>query len=166
MDTSRCINLKPHHFIDILGDVGRGRTNWHPVPGYRHALHSIARSLMENRDVRIRMEVGIDDICEPCVHHVGETCNDARGHPFPGQPSGKMEWNLMLDRGWCSLLGLKQGQELTARDFCGLVARAVSLAALKQIYPGQPVELTQKRYEDLLAGLDIFCGGTGQHGAR
>jgi hypothetical protein len=166
MDKKKRINIKPHHFIDILGDVGRGHTDWQPVPAYGHALHRVARSLMENRDARIRIEVGIDDICEPCVHHVGETCNDARGHPFPGQPSEKAKWNLMLDRGWCSLLGLRQGHELTAREFCGIVGRAVSLDALGRIYPGQPEELTQRRHKDLLAGLDIFCGGTGQHGER
>lgn len=164
MDNRKRINIKPHHFIDILGDVGRGQTEWQPASAYGHALHRVAQSLMENRDACIRIEVGIDDICEPCVHHVGETCDDVRSRPFPGQPSGKMEWNLMLDRAWCNLLGLQQGQELTAREFCALVRRAVSLDALRRIYSGQPEELTQKRYKDLLAGLNIFCSGKGQQG--
>jgi len=151
------IVIKPHHFIDILMDIGRGHTDWQPMPDFGHALHTVARRLVTAPDITLKMELGIDDICRPCVHHVGDDCDDIRSRPYAGQPAGKMEWNLMLDRGWCALLGLDQGQELTARAFCGRIREKVTLENLAPIYPGQPDEVSQDKCKNLLAGIDVFC---------
>jgi hypothetical protein len=150
--------IKPHHLIDILMDVGRGRTDWKPMPAYGHALHTVARRLTADRSAPIRVEIGIDDICEPCLHHVGDECDDVRGSPYPGQPASKMEWNLMLDRGWCALLRLRQGDELTVWAFCRRVVENATLDAMRRIYPGQPEEVTQDKFRNLMAGA-AACGG-------
>ena len=159
MADAGCIVIKPHHFIDILTDVGRGHTDWQPMPDFGHAVHLVARRLMANRDVLLEMEPGIDDICRPCVHHVGDECDDVRANPYPGQPAPKMEWNLMLDRGWSALLGLERGDRLTAREFCKKVQDAATLDTVRPIYPGQPEEVTQDRFRNLMAGVKIFCAG-------
>jgi hypothetical protein len=152
------IAIKPHHFIDILTDLGRGKTDWQPMPSYGHALHMVARRLMAERDAPIQIELGIDHICRPCVHNVGGACDDGRTTVYPGQPASKMEWNMLLDRRWCKLLGLRQGQRLTAMEFCRIVARRISLEEVRSIYPEPPAELVEERCRNLLKGLATYCG--------
>ncbi len=157
-DAGRIV-IKPHHFIDILMDVGRGHMEWRPMPDFGHALHTVARRLTNNRDAVLRMELGIDDICRPCVHHVGEDCDDVRANPYPGQPASKMEWNLMLDRAWSAVLGVTQGDELSAREFCRRVREKVTLDNLKPIYPGQPDAVSEDKFRNLMAGADAYLSG-------
>jgi hypothetical protein len=60
------IAIKPHHFVDIL-------ISFHEeciVPEqhhYGHDVHTVTRKVINNPDTLLRMELGADDICTPCV---------------------------------------------------------------------------------------------------
>ena len=153
------IRIKPHHFIDILRDVGAGRTDYQPH-SYGHAVHSVAERLLRERDVMLEMDLGADDICEPCVHNVDGLCTDTIDTSFrPDAPASKREYNLLIDRRWCERLGLAQGDRLTARDFCRRLRDR--MGDLTDIYRENPPDRVAARARDLAAGVPLFVeGGT------
>ena len=113
------IHIKPHHFIDIITALGRGQTTFEAHP-YGHDVHRVAAHLLHQRDALLEIDLGADDICRPCKHQVDGRCDDAIDTSFrPEAPSSKHEYNLRIDERWCSRLGLKQGDRLDAREFCG-----------------------------------------------
>lgn len=115
---SDIIHIKPHHFVDIITSFGAGEVCLEPHP-YGHAAHTVAAQILANRDLLLEMELGADDICQPCIHNVNGLCDDTIDSSFrPEAPSLKREWNLLIDRRWCGRLVLNQGDRLTARAFC------------------------------------------------
>ena len=151
------IRIKPHHFIDILRDVGAGRTDYQPHP-YGHAVHSVAERVLRERDVMLEMELGADDICEPCIHNVEGLCEDTIDTSFrPDAPTSKREYNLLIDQRWFAHLGLAQGDRLTARDFCQRLAER--MGDLTDIYRENPPERVAARAEAVRAGVALFLQG-------
>ena len=151
---SDAIRIKPHHFIDIVSDIGRGQTSWQPHP-YGHAVHSVAARILAEPDVLLEMETGADDICAPCVHNIGGLCDDTIDTSFrPAAPTSKREWNLLIDRRWCERLGLAQGDRLTARQFCERLRER--MGDITDIYREVPAERTASRARDIEAGIKSF----------
>lgn len=151
------IPIKPHHLIDILRDFGRGQRTFAPHP-YGHAVHLVAAHLREHRDAEIRIELGADGICAPCVHNSGGTCDDTIDTSFrPDAPSGKGDWNLLLDRRWCQRLGLAPGDRLTVAQFCRRVRRRAG--DLRGIYREEPADRTAARAADLWRGMWLYRTG-------
>ena len=112
------INIKPHHFIDIITAIGDGRTEFLPHP-YGHAVHTVSREILRYHDITLRIELGADDICFPCRHNIGGICDDTIDTSFrPKAPESKEKYNLTIDRRWCKRLGLKQNEIVRARQFC------------------------------------------------
>ena len=148
------IRIKPHHFIDIVTSLGGGQEAPPPHP-YGHAVHLVTARVMEDRDSLLEMELGADDICQPCVHNIDGLCDDIIDTSFrPAAPSSKREWNLIIDRRWCDRLGFEQGDRLTAREFCRrLQDRSGDIT---DIYREIPVHMTAERAQKLDAGIRRF----------
>ncbi len=150
------IRIKPHHFIDIVADIGRGQRAWQPHP-YGHAVHTVAAAILADPDAMLEMELGADDICAPCRHNVAGLCDDVIDTSFrPAAPSSKREWNLLIDRRWCERLGLAEGDRLTARQFCQRLRDRMGDVA--DIYREIPPERTASRARDISAGIGLFIG--------
>jgi len=148
------IVIKPHHFIDIVTAVGGGRREWQPA-AYGHAVHTVAKSAVADPDVMLRMEFGADDICAPCCHNVDGVCDDTiNTEQLPGAPESKGEYNLMLDKRWSERLGLREGDELTARAFCGRVRERAG--DISELYLETPAERIAERKEKLAQGVAFF----------
>ena len=156
------IRIKPHHFIDIVTAFGRGQTAFEPHP-YGHAVHSVAEHVLRDHDVVLEMELGADDICEPCVHNADGLCADSIDTSFrPDAPTSKREYNLLIDQRWCERLDLAQGDHLTARDFCRRLRDRIG--DLTAIYRENPPERVAARARDLAAGIALFLRGGGAEG--
>ena len=151
------IRIKPHHFVDIITDFGRGQASFAPHP-YGHAVHLVAERLRDAPDVLLEMELGADAICEPCVHNVDGLCDDTIDTSFrPAAPQSKREYNLLIDERWCRRLGLCQGDRLTARELCERLQGGSE--DLVEIYRENPPERTATREADLKAGIKTFLRG-------
>ncbi len=148
------IAIKPHHFVDIVTALGDGRTEFHPHP-YGHAVHSVARELLANRDVDLRIELGADDICRPCHHNIDGLCDDTIDTSFrPQAPKSKREYNLLIDQRWCERLGLRQDDQLTARELCLRIRHCAD--AIEDIYREIPSDRTAQRQAKLQRGIAKF----------
>jgi len=153
---SDMIQIKPHHFIDIITGIGGGQTTFEPHP-YGHAVHTVAAHLLRQPDVLLEMELGADDICKPCKCNVDGLCEDTIDTSFrPDAPSSKREWNLLIDNRWCERLGLAQGDKLTAREFCERIRDRAG--DITDIYREIPADRTAGRARDLQAGVERFPG--------
>jgi len=151
------IRTKPHHFIDIATAIGNGQTSFEPHP-YGHAVHTVARKVMADHDAVLEMELGIDDICEPCVHRVGDECDDTIDITYrPEAPSSKMAWNLLIDTRWCRRLGIEQGDRVSVTEFCRIL-RAKMGSDISDIYREIPGEKTAERQQALERGIEYFLG--------
>jgi len=145
------IRIKPHHFIDIVADIGRGQTAWQPHP-YGHAVHTVAAAILAAPDMMLEMELGADDICAPCIHNLGGLCDDVIDTSFrPAAPKSKREWNLLIDRRWCERLGLAEGDRLTARQFAQRLRDR--LGDITDIYREVPPDRTAARARSLVEGI-------------
>ena len=151
---SDAIRIKPHHFIDVLSAIGRGQTTFEPHP-YGHALHSVARAILDDRDINLRIELGADDICLPCRHNIDGLCDDTIDTSFrPTAPESKREWNLIIDRRWCERLGVQQDDQLTAYDLCSRIRDRAS--DISDIYREIPSDRTAERQAKLHRGVTKF----------
>ena len=148
------IRIKPHHFVDIITGLGDGTLRFEPHP-YNHAFHTVARHILDNRDVLLEMELGADDICEPCVHNIKGLCDDTIDTSYrPSAPQAKRELNLLIDRRWCKRLDIKQGDRLTARQFCERLRDHAG--DITDIYREIPANRTAVRAVNLKEGIGQF----------
>ena len=147
------VAIKPHHFVDILTDIGQGQTAFQPHP-YGHDLHNVAARILAKRDLRLAIALGADAICRPCRHNVDGACVDGMPETqtrYVDVPDGKEEWNRRIDRRWCAALGVAQGDQTTAAELCGRLLQA--RAAIGEIYQELPATYAEKKSRDLVAGI-------------
>ena len=148
------IRIKPHHFIDIITKFGAGTSEFEPHP-FGHAVHTVASNILKNRDALLEMELGADDICEPCIHNIDGLCDDTIDTSFrPDAPSSKRAWNLIIDKRWCERLDIGQGDRLSARQFCDLLSDR--MGDITDIYREIPANFTAERAFKLKNGIDLF----------
>ncbi len=152
---SELIRIKPHHFIDMVATLGEGKRYFVPHP-HGHAQHVVAAKIMEKPDIVLEIELAADDICGPCCHNLEGICDDVIDISYrPEAPPMKLEWNLLIDRRWCTVLGLVQGDRLSARDFCRCLKDLDDLV-FPEVYREIPEHLAQKKAERMKAGVDLL----------
>jgi len=151
------IRIKPHHFVDILTALGRGKTKYSPHP-YGHALDRIAGRILSAPQTELLIELGADDICAPCAHNIDGICRDTIDTSYrPEAPRSKLEWNLLIDHRWCERLGIFENQQLTAGELCLRIReRAGDITA---IYREIAVERTADRAVNLKKGVELYMKG-------
>ncbi|MCK4275651.1 MAG: hypothetical protein KAX78_04000, partial [Phycisphaerae bacterium] len=148
------IYIKPHHFVDIITGLGAGITQYDPHP-YGHAEHTVAAKILADPDVRLRIELGADDICRPCIHNVDGLCDDTIDTSWrPDAPPAKRQWNLLIDQRWCERVGITQGVQLTARQFTKLLGERAG--DISDIYREIPPPRNCERAKNLQEGIKRF----------
>ena len=148
------IAIKPHHFVDIMTALGDERREFRPHPD-GHAVHSVAQEILGNPGVILRIELGADQICHPCRHNIGGLCNDTIDTSFrPQAPKSKREYNLLIDRRWSKRLGLRQDDQLTARELCLRIRERAG--DITDVYREIPSDRTAERQAKLQRGLAQF----------
>ncbi len=148
------IAIKPHHFVDIVTTLRSGQTEFQPHP-YGHAVHIVARQILGNPDMGLRIELGADDICLPCQHNIAGICDDNIDTSFrPEAPKSKREYNLLIDQRWSERLGLRPGDQLTARELCLRIRD--SAGDIMDIYRETPFDRTAARQAKLHRGVARF----------
>ena len=148
------IRIKPHHFVDIITSFSAENLTFKPSP-YGHAVHIVSERVLQNRDILLEMELGADDICEPCKHNIDGLCDDTIDTSFrPKAPSSKRKWNLIIDKRWCERLKLQQGDRLTAWGFCERLRDNTD--DITDIYREIPAERTAERASKLKTGIKRF----------
>jgi hexosaminidase len=150
------IYIKPHHFIEVLEFCAAGTTTFKPSR-MCHASHIFTPKILADPDILLQIELGVDDLCGKCIFDFDGICVDVinttdRTRFKPGTPCMKGEYNMLLDRRWCKRLGIKQGDKLTAREFCELLLRC-GLDDITDIYCNIPAERIAKKAGVIKEGI-------------
>lgn len=150
------ISIKPHHFVDVITSFHGGKKTFQPHP-YGHAVHSVSARILNDRNVALRIELGADDICRPCVHNIAGKCDNTIDTSYrPEAPSSERDWNLLIDRRWCERLGIKQGDRFTAYELCQRIRER--MGDITDIYREIPARMTAERSANLVKGLAFYIG--------
>jgi len=121
-EKQRVIKLRPHHVLDIITAYGYD-SEFKPHP-YGHALHSVARAILSNVELKAKFIVGTDEICQPCKHLQPDgLCDDVLHQLDP--PVAKQRYNDDLDLRLLAYLGLSSGTVMTMRHFLEVVDKKV-----------------------------------------
>ena len=148
------MRIKPHHFVDIITHYGEGTFSLNPHP-YGHAVHTVASQILEDKDIMLIMELGADDICQPCMHNIDGLCDDTIDTSYrPNAPPLKREWNLLIDHRWCERLKIDQGKKMSARELCELIRD--NSGDITDIYREIPAHRTAERARKLNDGIRKF----------
>ncbi len=148
------IKIKPHHFIDIITSFSKDKILLTPHP-YGHRVHSISKRIINDMNLISEIELGSDNICQPCIHNIKGTCDDTIGTSYrPKAPHLKRDWNLIIDKRWCERLKIKQGDKITILKFCNLLKE--NLNNITEIYKEVPKEKTIERENNLKKGLKKY----------
>jgi len=148
------IKIKPHHFIDIITSFSKDKMILTPHE-YGHNVHSVSKTILENRDALLEIDLGADDICKPCTHNIDGICDDVIDiSNRPKVPRLKREWNLIIDKRWCKRLRIEQGETISVLDFCKLLEEGLN--NLQEIYNENNIENTIEREINLKEGLKKY----------
>jgi len=148
------IRIMPHHFVDIVRAHFPAKRV--PPPGeLGHDVHRVVARLLDNRDAVLEIALGSDDICTPCAYFVGGRCDNVIDTSFrKGAPPLMSNYNLLIDQRWCRRLGLSEGDQLTARQFCQRLQDHVG--AIASIYPETPATTRAQWAESLQEGIAAY----------
>ena len=148
------ISIKPHHFVDIITSFGRGERTFQLHP-YRHAVHTASKQILNDQKTILEINLGIDDICMPCIHNIDGVCDDTIDTSYrPDAPSSKNGWNLLIDQRWCKRLCIEQGDRFSARGLCEKIRN--KMGDITNIYREMPVDMTAERSTNLIKGLEYY----------
>lgn len=112
------IKLRPHHILDIVRNIGHER-KIEPHP-FGHDLHIVSNQILENIDQPLVLVVGADDICMPCTKlNANSICVDIL--PQCDDKPSKQKYNDSLDQKVLNYLNLKEGSQLTVREYLNCV---------------------------------------------
>ena len=152
------IKIKPHHFIDIITSFSADNVILEPHD-YQHNVHSISKTILENRNALLEIDLGADDICKPCIHNIDGVCDDILDiSNRPEVPRLKREWNLILDKRWCKRLKIDRGEIISVLEFCELLEDGSN--NLLEIYKENNRENTIQREVNLKKGLKKYLSSS------
>jgi hypothetical protein len=148
------VQIKPHHFLDIIRDFGAGMTFAPHV--YGHAVHTVAEKVLSDRNIALQLVLGCDDICRPCINNEEGRCIDSVDHP---PFTSKEEWNRTIDTRISEKLGLEEGTEIAASEFCRITREKIG--DLYDIWREVPRGYTDLRRQNLMKGISMYLGENG-----
>jgi hypothetical protein len=152
------LNLRPHHLIDIIRNIGQNRpVVAHP---YGHAQHTITKAIIDGTEQEIRFVVDADDLCKPCIHLTSEgICKDVL--PQLERKVWKQQYNDELDHRVLEHLGLQEGVVVTLNEFLKLIES--KLTGLIPVCT-HPKEDEGSRRQGIEKGIEKLRGGDGVSG--
>jgi hypothetical protein len=112
------LQLRPHHLIDIIRNIGHnGPITPHP---YGHAQHLVTRKILDGSENLIKLVVGADALCMPCIHLQNDGfCDDVITQL--DIPVRKQTYNDELDRRLLTFFDLREGTLISLPDFVFLI---------------------------------------------
>lgn len=141
------MELRPHHLLDIITDYGNG-AEFEPHP-YGHAVHTVAKAVLSDLDIKVKYVVGADEICKPCKYLGPDgICTDVLSQLDP--PPSKQEYNDNLDNRLFSYLEFEPGTIKSVKEFLEMVNKKVPGIEKICTHPEQDMN---ERLEGLTQGL-------------
>ena len=141
------MKLRPHHILDIITGYGHG-VEYKPVP-YGHSQHIVAKAILSDVDIKIKLVIGADAVCQGCKHLLPDgQCDDVLQQLDP--PISKQEYNDTLDYRLLDYLNINRDTVTTIREYLEIVNKKVP--GIERICT-HPKEDQKERLNGLTKGL-------------
>lgn len=144
------MKLRIHHFFDIIRDFSRvEEVKPHP---YGHSYHKVARVIWNNANIKIKIIVQCDDICDRCVRLKNNVCDDTIPHRKDFK--SKEKFNNFLDQRIMRICLVKEGDTFTPIQLCK--KGRLYLENINWVYEGNDLDHTQTRKKNVMLGLKNY----------
>jgi hypothetical protein len=111
---------------------------------------TVAKKLMKKPDTTLRFVNRCDAICAPCLHNKNGVCDDY----LQDRKMTKHDFNTALDARLFKRLGLSEGMEMSAREYCAVLRQ--KFGSPSDIWIHVSAEEAQSRYQMMLKGIEEF----------
>lgn len=145
------MKMRIHHFFDIIRDLRTGE-KMAADNNYKHSYHSVANLLRDNPDIKMKITVGLDSVCDGCIHNKDGVCDD----PLKAKKGFtlKHEYNSYLDKRILETLQWSEGDIVTPRKICRSAYKYID--SIYQIYEVNPKEDIDTRKKKVIEGLIFY----------
>lgn len=144
------VNLRIHHFYDIIRDLGSGKKSW--KNSYNNSLDEVARLIISDTKLKIKLVLSCDSICDGCIHNKNGHCDDKITHRK--YFTSKELFNNFIDEKILKYCELKIGDIYTPGELCNKAKKY--LENIEKIYFGNDPKNTKERKENFVKGLKLI----------
>jgi len=141
------LNIRIHHFFDILRDYGSNKIL--EPHEYGHSYHIIGQQIYNNQISEMKLIIDNDDICQGCNKLSGKQCTDTISHRADFK--SKEKFNNHIDTKIMGIMRLRQNQNITLKDL--LAISHLYIDAVELIYTGNDIEHTIIRKKNVERGI-------------
>lgn len=145
------MKMRIHHFFDIIRDLRTGEKIM-PDTNYRHSFYTVANILRDSPDMRMKITIGIDSVCDGCIHNAEGKCDDPltikRGFTM------KHDYNNWLDKRILEKYNWSEGQIVTSAKICKFADKYID--SIYDIYELDSREYIEIRKKEFIQGLKFY----------
>lgn len=143
----RIMKLRSHHILDIITSHGMD-AEFKPHP-YGHSVHIVAKAILSDMDIKTKLVVAADAVCQGCKHLLPNgQCDDVLSQLDP--PPSKQAYNDVLDYRLLDYLNINRDTVMTVREYLEIVNSKVP--GIERLCT-HPKEDEEKRLNNLARGL-------------
>lgn len=144
------MKIRIHHFFDIIHDFG---SNKEIVPhSYLHSYHKVAHEIRENANIEFEIVLGVDDVCERCIHLQNSGCDDLINHRKDF--TEKEGFNNYLDKRIIEICAIQLSVKYSPIFLCEIAHKYIE--KIEFIYQGNDKEHTLLRKRNVILGLKYY----------
>ena len=144
------MNIRIHHFFDIIRDFGSGK-NITPHPSL-HVYHKVAEQIRDNPNIELNLVIQSDEVCTGCIHLDKSICDDTISHRKDF--TEKEDFNNYLDKRIVDVCVFRLATKYSPKLLCNIAHKYINNIEL--IYEGNDKEHTLLRKKNVIRGLKYY----------
>jgi hypothetical protein len=145
------MTIRIHHFFDIIRDLKTGE-KIEADTNYDHSFHSVANTLRDSPDIRMKIVVGPDSVCDKCIHNINGNCDDSLTSKIGF--TMKNDYNNYLDKRILGKYNISEGDIVTPVKICKSAYKYID--NIYEIYVLDPKEKIDDRKKEFIEGLRFY----------
>ena len=150
------MTIRIHHFFDIIRDIRTGEKMMADT-NYRHSYHSVANILRDSPDTKMKIVVGLDSVCDGCIHNIDGICDDPL--TIKNGFSMKHAYNNWLDKRILEKFNFSEGKIVTPKKLCK--SANIYIDNIYKIYEKDTKEEIDVRKTEFIDGLTFYSSHNG-----
>jgi len=145
------LTIRIHHFFDIIRVLRSGK-KLEANDLYKHSYHKVANTIRDFPDLKMKIVMDLDSVCDGCIHNKDGKCDDPltiiKGFTM------KNDYNNYLDKRILEKSNISEGDIVTPRLICKSAYKYID--NIYQIYELAPKIEIDARKKEFIDGLKIY----------
>ena len=144
------MEIRIHHFFDMIRDMGNGKEIV-PHP-FGHSYHKVLEKIRKDPRMELKIIIDSDDTCKNCKFLENSNCLDKIDHREDF--TSKEKFNNHIDKRILEVSKFSEWDTVTPERLCQMAKPY--LENIEYIYDGNDLEHTMKRKENVIKGLEYY----------